>query len=216
MPGKPAPHQDDASVPEAINTEQKIFEAARSVFQAKGLEGARMQEIADRAGINKSMLHYYYRSKEKLFEKVYVQSIGRMLPQVMAVLNEELELEPKLRKFITRYLEVIAENPDIPLFIIHEMNKNPQRVKELALNQIEATLQPFLEQIRQAQREGIIIDLPAEHLFTNMMSMMVFPFIGRPVLQFVLGMGETGMDDFLAERKRLLPDHIIGQIMKSP
>lgn len=196
------------------NTEQIIFEAARQVFQAKGLEGARMQEIADKANINKSMLHYYYRSKEKLFEQVYAQAIAQVLPEVISTLNEPLPLEDKLRQFTTRYLAAVSKNPDIPLFVIHEMNKNPERLKRLMLNRIGADLKPFLEQLRQEREKGRIINLPAEHIFTNMMSIMVFPFIGRPVLQFVLGKDEAGMKAFLDERTRMLPDYIVGSILK--
>lgn len=116
------------------SAELKIFEAAREVFQSKGLEGARMQEIADKARINKSMLHYYYRSKEKLFEKVYQLSIIKLIPQIASLLNEEIPLELKLRSFSKKYLELIRHNPDIPLFVLHEMNKNPGRMKSFRQN----------------------------------------------------------------------------------
>ncbi|MGM0505712.1 MAG: TetR/AcrR family transcriptional regulator [Bacteroidota bacterium] len=195
-------------------TELKIFEAARDVFQSKGLEGARMQEIADRAEINKSMLHYYYRTKEKLFEKVYQLSIIKVIPQIVNLLNEEMPLEKKLRHFSEKYLEIIRANPDIPLFVLHEMNKNPNRIKTFMLNEIGKKVQPFLHQIREERSKGHTVDLPAEQILVNMMSLMVFPFIGRPILQVILDKDKEEYDRFLDERVRFLPDYVVGMVMK--
>lgn len=197
------------------STELKIFEAAREVFQSKGLEGARMQEIADKAEINKSMLHYYYRSKEKLFEKVYQLSIIKVIPQIVSLLNEDLPLEQKLRNFVEKYLEVVRANPDIPLFVLHEMNKNPTRLKAFMLNEIGKKVQPFLQQIREERKKGRTVDLPAEQIMTNMMSLMIFPFIGRPVLQVIFNMDESDFNHFIDERMQILPDYIVSIVLKS-
>lgn len=196
------------------STELKIFEAAREVFQSKGLEGARMQEIADKAEINKSMLHYYYRSKEKLFEKVYQLSIIKVIPQIVSLLNEDLPLEKKLRNFTMKYLEVIRANPDIPLFVLHEMNKNPTRLKTFMLNEIGKKVQPFLQQIREEKELGNTVDLPAEQIMTNIMSLLIFPFIGRPVLQVIFNMDEPDFDRFIDKRMKVLPDYIVSIVLK--
>jgi TetR/AcrR family transcriptional regulator len=197
------------------STELKIFEAAREVFQSKGLEGARMQEIADKAEINKSMLHYYYRSKDKLFEKVYQLSIIKVIPQIVSLLNEDLPLEQKLRNFTGKYLEIIKANPDIPLFVLHELNKNPTRLKAFMLNEIGKKVRPFLRQLEEEAKRGNTVDLPPEQLMVNIMSMLIFPFIGRPVLQVIFEMDESDFDRFIEERQRILPDYIIQITLKS-
>jgi TetR/AcrR family transcriptional regulator len=199
---------------ETSSTELKIFEAARDVFQSKGLEGARMQEIADKAEINKSLLHYYYRSKDKLFEKVYQLSIIRVLPQIVSLLNEDLPLENKLRNFIDKYLEIIIANPDIPLFILHELNKNPNRLKTFMLNEVGKKVRPFLDQLREEARMGNTVDLPAEQILVNMMSMIIFPFIGKPVFQVIFEMDDEAFGQFISERKKILPDFIVQTVMK--
>lgn len=199
---------------ESSSTEQKIFEAARDVFQSKGLEGARMQEIADKAEINKSMLHYYYNSKEKLFEKVYELSIIKLMPQMAALLNEEMPLEVKLRKFSAKYLELIKANPDIPLFVIHEMNKNPGRLKKFIVKEIGKRIQPFLEQIKEEREKGNTVNLPPEQIFVNIMGMLVFPFLARPVLQVILDMDEKAFSDFIAVREAFMPDYLVSMVMK--
>lgn len=191
------------------STEVKIFEAAREVFQSKGFEGARMQEIADKAEINKSMLHYYYRSKEKLFEKVYQLSIIKLIPQIAGLLNEDLPLEEKIRKFAKKYLELIKLNPDIPLFVLHEMNKNPGRLKTFMLNEVGKKIQPFLDQIQEEREKGNTVDLPVEQIMVNIMSLLIFPFIGRQVLQVILSIDDSEYDQFIEERMKFLPDYLV-------
>lgn len=200
--------------PDPSSTEAKIFEAARDVFQSKGLEGARMQEIADKAEINKSMLHYYYRSKEKLFEKVYQLSILKLIPEIASMLNEDLPLEQKLRSFCEKYLQVIKANPDIPLFVVHEMNKNPSRLKSFIFNEISKKVQPFLQQIREEREKGNTVDLPAEQVLANIISLMLFPFIARPVMQIIFDLDEAAFDQFLEQRIRFLPDYIVEMVLK--
>ena len=196
------------------STELKIFEAAREIFQSKGLEGTRMQEIADKAEINKSMLHYYYRSKEKLFEKVYQLSIIKLIPQIASLLNEDLPLEQKLRNFTEKYLELIKHNPDIPLFVLHEMNKNPGRMKSFMLNEIGKKVQPFIQQIREEREKGNTVDLPAEQIMVNIMSLLIFPFIGKPVFQVIFEMNEQNYETFIEDRQKWLPDFIIQTVLK--
>jgi AcrR family transcriptional regulator len=204
-----------SSETESSSTEQKIFDAARDVFQSKGLEGARMQEIADKADINKSMLHYYYRSKEKLFEKVYELSIIKLMPQVANLLNEEMPLDVKLRKFSAKYLELVKANPDIPLFVIHEMNKNPSRLKKFIAKEIGKRVQPFLDQIKEEREKGNTVNLPPEQIFVNIMGMLVFPFIARPVLQVILDMDDKAFSEFIAVREAFMPDYLVSMVIKN-
>src|ERR1700761_3412710 len=103
-----------------LNTENQIFEAALKVFHKKGLAGARMQEIADEAGINKSMLHYYFRSKEQLFSQVFLQSFKKFMGSVLPILNEPNTWEEKIPLVIDHYVNVLQSNPDLPLFVINE------------------------------------------------------------------------------------------------
>lgn len=199
---------------ELSSTELKIFEAAREIFQAKGLEGARMQEIADKADINKSMLHYYYRSKAKLFEKVYQLSVIKLIPKITELLNEDLPLEQKIRSFADKYMQIIKVNPDIPLFVLHEMNKDPNRLQNFMLGQIGEKVQPFLQQIKEERKKGNTVDLPPEQIMVNIMSLMIFPFIGRPVFKAILDKDDEKYNAFMEERHRMLPDYIVSIVMK--
>jgi TetR/AcrR family transcriptional regulator len=197
------------------STEEKIFQAAREVFHQKGFDGARMQEIANRAKINKSMLHYYYRSKDKLFEQVYQLSLMRAIPRIVILLNKELPLEEKLRKFVREYLTIIKKNPDIPSFIIRELNTNPSRIQEFFRAQVAKRIQPFIDQVRQASEEGRVKgDLPPEQVIINIMSLIIFPFIGKPILQILFEMDATSFDDFVDQRLDYLPDYVVAITLK--
>lgn len=199
------------------STEEKIFDAARSVFHQKGFDGARMKEIAEKADINKSMLHYYYRSKDKLFEKIYQISLMRALPQIVGLLNKELPLEEKLHQFVKEYLKVIKENPDIPTFIIRELNANPSRIQEFFQARVAKKIQPFVKELRDAAHEGRIRgNLPPEQVIINIMSLIIFPFIGKPILQILFSLDDNKFDEFIDQRLYYLPGHVVNMTLKKP
>lgn len=110
------------------STEDFILNAAKLVFARKGLAGARMQEIADEAGINKALLHYYFRSKENLFNAVFIDLLGSIQKKFLSILNSEMELFDKIRFFFTGYTEFLLENSFLPGFIINEMNQDPEKM----------------------------------------------------------------------------------------
>ncbi len=199
------------------STEEKIFEAAKEIFHKKGFDGARMQEIADRADINKSMLHYYYRSKDKLFEKVYQLSLLKAIPRVVGLLNKDLPLEIKLHDFVKEYLKVIKANPEIPSFIIRELNTNPTRIQGFFRAQVAKKVQPFISQLQQAHEEGrLAADLKPEQVVINLMSLVIFPFIGKHILQVLFEMDDEEFSRFIDHRIEYLPDFVVGMTLKSP
>ena len=195
-----------------LNTEQKILEAARLVFTQKGFEGARMQEIADKGGINKALLHYYYRSKDKLFEGVFREAFFTMVPQVMDLLKSEMPLFEKIRFFTSNYIEIFINNPFIPGFVLHELSVNPKRIVDLLSNMgIQPAL--FLDQIQAEIDKGIIKPIDPRNLLTNMLAMCIFPFVARPILQNILFTNdEQAFAQFVEDRKKAVPEFIINAI----
>ncbi|MBE9468013.1 MAG: TetR/AcrR family transcriptional regulator [Bacteroidetes bacterium] len=114
------------------NTEQKNLNAAKKIFLKKGKDGSRMQEIADEAAINKALLHYYFRSKDKLFEAVFDDAIMKFLPKIGNVLNSDKSLFDKIRLFTNHYIDFFIENLYLPLFIFSELRSKPDRIIKLA------------------------------------------------------------------------------------
>uniref|UniRef100_A4SEG4 Transcriptional regulator, TetR family n=1 Tax=Chlorobium phaeovibrioides (strain DSM 265 / 1930) TaxID=290318 RepID=A4SEG4_CHLPM len=112
-------------------TERRILQSAEKVFYRQGYDGARMQEIADEAGINKALLHYYFRSKERLFDAVFSDAVMRLVPPVFAVMNSNSPLMDKVRAFVDAYFNTVVNNPFLPGFVVHEMHRNPSRFSEI-------------------------------------------------------------------------------------
>jgi len=196
------------------NNEQKILEAAKYVFQKKGMAGARMQEIADEAGINKSLLHYYYRSKQLLFEAVFYQAFGFIAPQLGAVLNADSPLFEKIKQFTQGYIDFVLAHPYLPNFIIHELNQNPEFVKELTQHNSFPNINTFKKQVEQSVNAKEIIPITANQLFINVMSLTVFPFIGAPLLKGFTKLNDKNYNTLLKERKSEVADFIINAIKK--
>jgi len=183
------------------STEQKIFDAAHEVFMQKGMDGAKMQEIADRAGINKALLHYYYRSKEKLYEMVARAIIGRAVPVIREFLETDYPLAEKIKRFVNFYIELIACNPYVPIFVISEMNKHPDRFTDTILPRELSKPDVFLRQVEAEIAAGHIRPINPQHLLVNMVSLCIFPFVAKPMLRIVIGMNAQEMRIFLEERK---------------
>jgi AcrR family transcriptional regulator len=194
------------------SVEEDIFLAAEHVFHERGYDGARMQEIADRAGINKAMLHYYFRSKDRLFHAVFTATLGRILPRVVEPLASDLPLGIKIRRFVETYIDQLERNPKMPGFIIHELNRHPERLREAALEHIAPVLPTIRGQIDEAVAQGLIKPLKAEDLIANLLSLCIFPFLARPVLQAVMTMDPDQYDQFLADRKQTVTDFVFNAL----
>jgi AcrR family transcriptional regulator len=194
------------------NTEGRILDAAMEVFIAKGFDGARMQEIADFADINKALLHYYFRSKDKLFEAVFQETLLRIGPMVLSFVNEPIPLEVKIWKFVDDYIEIIKNNPKLPLFILNEIHVNPDRV--LNFLNIGAFLDTDVlqEQLNKETDVSGLSRIDVKHFVVNILSMTIFPFIGKPIMQKTLKIKEDEWGKFLEERKRIIPQTIMNWI----
>ena len=129
------------------STEEKILDAARKVFVQKGLDGARMQDIADEAGINKALLHYYFRTKDKLFEMIFMETVGKIFPRFEMILLSDMDFFEKIRQIVSSYIEVIIHNPYLPLFVLNEMNKQPHSFLENIFGKNQPTFENLVKQI---------------------------------------------------------------------
>ena len=198
-----------------LNTEQKILLAAKKVFLEKGREGSRMQEIADEAGINKALLHYYFRSKEKLFEGVFKETFSRLVPQVISLLNQDISLFDKIRIFTREYIDLFLENPYIPGFVIHELSRNPQLIVNL-ITTVGIKPQVFIGQVHREIEKKTIIPIRPEDLIVNMLSMSIFPFVATPIIKNLIFQEDAAaFRSFLEERKHTVPEFIINSIKKN-
>jgi len=184
------------------NTEERILEAARAVFLKKGMVGARMQEIADEAGINKALLHYYFRNKEKLFEGILTEVITRLSTGIKGIFDSDKDVLSKLKDLVDIYIEVLLQNSYLPLFVLNEINHNPERFVTLIKDKIAIHMAKFLFQVQEEVKKGSIRPCNPFHLLVNVLGLIIFPFALHPVIKEIAGEDRTHVtDNFLKERK---------------
>jgi AcrR family transcriptional regulator len=194
-----------------LTTEQLILQAAKKVFISKGLDGTRMQEIADEAGINKSLLHYYFRSKDKLFEVIFKDIVMSFAPRIVGILNSPTSLFDKIELFVGTYIDLLLENPHIPGFLVNEVAKNPSRiVAALKMNGVNPDI--MRAQLKKEVEAGVIRPLKVEDLMANLISLCVFPFMAKNIFSNMLDMSDEDYMLFLAARKKEIPTFIINSI----
>ena len=195
-----------------ISAEEKILTAAKRVFENKGMVGARMQEIADEAKINKSLLHYYYRSKQLLFEAVFKTAFSKLAPQINTILNSDQSICDKIKNFSNNYTTFMIKHPYLPNFILQELNRNPDFVKELISSKTFPSMKNFQNQIRDAVNEGKIRPIKAEQLFINILALNIFPFVGAPLIKGFINTTDKEYITVLEQRKTEVSDFIIQSI----
>jgi len=195
------------------DTEQLILQAARKVFIKKGLDGARMQEIADEAGINKALLHYYFRSKDKLFAMIFQEEIGKFFPKMFNIMSSpDISFEEKIRIFVDNYITIFLNNPFLPSFIIREINSNPENVHQYF---VKSGFNPEIVKLAissLAQQLNLSFE-DARHFMINMISLCIFPFAGRPLIEKILFTDDKSeYTKFLEERKIIVAEFLINAL----
>lgn len=192
-----------------MNTEARIIEAAKAVFQEKGFDGARMQEIADKAEINKALLHYYFRSKEKLFDSIFQDALLDFVPEISIIFLTSGTIEDKIKAFVEKYIDLIMQNPLLPQFVLKELNRNPKAFVDMMKTRGAKPEMLIMFLSNQLQSEGYK-NVDPVHLFVNTIGLCIFPFVGRPILQGIIFQeDEEKFEEFLKERKTAVTDFII-------
>ena len=198
--------------PAPTETEIHILDAARKVFVQNGFDGTTMQMIAAESGINKALFHYYYRSKDRLFEAVFIEAFSKMIPNLMKIFASESDIFDRIRSFVDAYISALLEYPQIPLFILHELKRNPDRVVEL-IKSTGINPEIFLNFIKLEIKKGTILPIDPHQLLVNMLGLCIFPFAARPMIQgFVFKNDAEAYQLFLEKRKIEVAEFIIKAI----
>lgn len=160
------------------STEEKIIQAASKVFTQKGYVATRTRDIAEEAGINLALLNYYFRSKEKLFQLIMVEKLQLLFSVILPIVNnDDLSLEEKVETLVENYINLLIDNPDLPLFVLGEIKANPAGFKDRL--QVRKVLQnsSFVRQLRNRRP-----DVEPVHFIVSLLGMTVFPFIAKQIL----------------------------------
>jgi len=184
-----------------LSTEEKIKEAARKVFTKKGYAATRTRDIAEEAGINLALLNYYFRSKEKLFEIIMTEKMQKYFGVLAPVLDDTATtLENKIETIASKYIDLVLENPELPLFVLSELRNNPIHFLSLTPKTDFLTNSEFIRQLQKKRP-----DIRPLHFFVSLLGMCLFPFLMRPVLQKVANMKDKTFIEMMLERKKLIP-----------
>ena len=201
-------------------TEQRILDAAHAVFVRRGTAGARMQEIAEEAGVNQALLHYYFRNKDRLAHAAFARAAGELLPAVLKILGSEFELDAKVRRVVELEIDHLARAPYLPGYIISEITHHPERARQLITGVIggapdavtPGVVATLGAQIRARVKKGTMRPIAPEQFIVNLMSLCIFPFAARPMLSAMLGMDSRAFDRFIARRRAGLPAFFLGAL----
>lgn len=187
------------------DTESRILQAAENDFFEKGYAGARTASIAEAAGVTHAMLHYYFRTKDKLFERIVSEKIsilGNII--ISAIGDEDLTLEDRIRQGIERHFDFIAANRDLPKFIVNEVLTRPDVVEMMKCNLqniVNNLLNSLQHEIDAYAAKGLCRQVNARMLLIDIVSLNVFPFMAAPIVLGAIGDSYNSYDEFLALRK---------------
>ena len=194
------------------DTEKNILDSARRVFQRKGMGGTRMQEIADEAKINKSLLHYYFRSKQKLFDAVFKDTAFEFMFVLKNVFNSDEELKVKIPKIVEIYIDYLKKKPYVVTFLLRELQSEPKIFMKI-IETINPKSLKIFTQIENEIKKGKIKPINAEHLFINILSLTIFPIMAKPIILVGLMNGNNEkFETFVEERKTQVVDFIFSAI----
>jgi TetR/AcrR family transcriptional regulator len=190
-------------------TEARILNAAHAVFMRKGAYGARMQEIADEAGVNRALLHYYFGDREGLAAAVFQRAMEEMFPATLAVWTSDAPFEQNLREGVRLLFDHLQANPYLPGFILSEMHVHPEKFRAMIERMGSSTLRVVSAQIQAAIDAGTIRAVPVDQLLVSIQAMVVYPFAARAFTETVLAGGGRGFDAFVAERQEAVVDFVL-------
>ncbi len=193
-----------------LETREKILDAAHQVFLRKGTAGSRTQEIADEAGVNKALVHYYFGTKAALADAIFERSLGTLVPLMFRILaDEHRTIEQKVRDIVREQIEFHSTRPYLAGYMVSEMHAEPERVAAIMARRGHPPRDVLRRQIREAVLAGSMRPISAEQFIVNLMGLLIFPFAMRPGLVVLLDLNSSGWAAFIEERKRLLPDLIL-------
>ena len=202
------------------DTERRILDAAHTVFVRRGTAGARMQEIAAEAGVNQALLHYYFRSKDRLSKAAFARAAAGFMPAVLGVLSSDAELDEKVARVVELELDHLTRVPYLPGYIISEITHHPDRARQLIsalTGHAPEDLRPSLfgtlgAQIKARVKAGRMRPIAPEQFIVNLMSLCIFPFAARPMVMAMLGLDQQGFEQFITQRRQDLPAFFLGAL----
>ena len=177
------------------DVEKKIIDAARELFYEKGFTGVTVRDIANKAEVNLALLHYYFRTKDKIFEIIFKEAFALLFRRLNKALSSDVNLFEKIKLIVESYITTAVKYPQLASFIVHEMSVNEEVVWQFIYSQegkkdVIDNYNRFFQEIVDAGRNGIIKNIDPRILFIDIMSLSLFPFIANVFLKGFLYSGK--------------------------
>lgn len=209
MPSSTKPPASD----EELQTRERILAAAHRVFVRLGTAKARTVDIAEEAGVNKALLHYYFSSKANLANAIFASAITQLMPRVFGILGDPAApLEEKVRRAIGEQIDFHASRPYLAPYVVSEMHTEPERLRSIVAHAGRPPIEHLQAQLEAEAAAGRIRRIDATQFVVNLTAWVVFPFITRPMLEILIGLDAERFPAFIEERKRLLPDLFLASL----
>lgn len=195
-------------------TERLIKEAARRVFTSRGLAATRTEDIAVEAGVNKALVNYYYRSKERLFEVVFQEELQELTSNMQRILSDrDLSIFDKIKMLVDSDFNVLMKNPGLPLFVINEVARNPELMDRCTGGTHSAAMFGiFKTQIDAEIAKGTIKPIDPRMLWLNLVALVTMPFVARSWISHLFQLEESGYLHLMEQRRQHVADFIIDSI----
>lgn len=188
------------------NTEQHLKDTARRLFLKEGKMLATTQDIADAAGVNRSLLHYYFRSRDQLFDIVFQEALTQLRIRIHEVIGSKLVFKKKIEGLIEVFYEELTALPYLETFIALQLNQEPERYQEMFIHLPggKERLKNFLKEIQQEMEKGTIPEMKPINYFINLFALMAYPYVARPIYKNMFSLSDSAYDKLLPERKSII------------
>lgn len=189
---------------EEAQTEKLIKEKAKTLFFKKGFLNATTQEIADEAGVNRALIHYYFRSREQMLDVLLDETIQEKKDRVRNILVSQLPFREKIASYIDAVVDYGLKYPYLDNFIISEIARRPDKVKLFCAKDRFKSSDLIREALADEVRQNKISPISAEHFMVNLTSLCNYPLLAKSVIQTIHGLTDSAYRRFLVERKQII------------
>ncbi len=201
---------------EELQTEKLIKEKAKILFFQKGFLNATTQEIADEAGVNRALIHYYFRSREQMLEMLLDETMQEKKDRVRKILTSERPFREKIALYINMIVDRGLKYPYLDNFIISETARRPDKVKEFCAKDRLKSSDLIREELAEEVRLKKMPPISAEDFMVNLSSLCNYPLLAKSILQIIHGMTDAAYRKFLIERKRVIYLTLFNEEMPEP
>lgn len=195
-------------------TRDKLIETAKELFLTKGVDRVGVREIATKAGINLSLMNYYFRSKEMLFEAIFEMLVNEKAVILKQILNSDKPLDEKIRDYVYGYIDLLVEDQLLVSFVLSVIHRNNDKIASMKSIYNLYNTDVFAAQLKSEIEKGNIRNVDPEQFYVNMISLILFPFSIKPLISDRNKLDERTTKLFLVERKKIVYEMLMATLRK--